>query len=86
LRTELVLFMMAAAEQDKVKKAVSHYVTTLHRTTTSLKGQDLKELGVPPGPIYREVLQAVLNARLNGRVQTRDEELTLARSLIRGAA
>ena len=85
-RTELVLFMMAAAEQEKVKKALSHYVTTLRRTTISLKGQDLKELGVAPGPIYREVLQAVLDARLNGRVQTRKEELALARTLIRGPA
>jgi tRNA nucleotidyltransferase (CCA-adding enzyme) len=78
--------MMAAAEQEKVKKALSHYVTTLRRTTISLKGQDLKELGVAPGPIYREVLQAVLDARLNGRVQTRKEELALARTLIRGPA
>ncbi len=85
-RTELVLFMMAAAEQEKVKKALSHYVTTLRRTTISLKGQDLKELGVAPGPIYREVLRTVLDARLNGRVQTRKEELALARTLIRGSA
>ena len=82
-RTELVLFMMAAAEQEKVKRAVSHYVTALRRTTTSLKGRDLKALGVPPGPIYREVLQALLDARLNARVRTRDEELDLARELIR---
>jgi tRNA nucleotidyltransferase (CCA-adding enzyme) len=82
-RTELVLFMMAAAEQEKVKRAVSHYVTTLRRTTLSLKGQDLKAMGVPPGPVYREVLQAVLDARLNGRVHTREEELELARELIR---
>jgi tRNA nucleotidyltransferase (CCA-adding enzyme) len=82
-RTELVLFMMAAAEQEKVKRAVSHYVTTLRRTTLSLKGQDLKAMGVPPGPVYREVMQAVLDARLNGRVHTREEELELARELIR---
>jgi tRNA nucleotidyltransferase (CCA-adding enzyme) len=82
-RTELVLFMMAAAEQEKVKRAVSHYVTALRRTTTSLKGRDLKALGVPPGPIYREVLQALLDARLNERVRTREEELDLARELIR---
>jgi tRNA nucleotidyltransferase (CCA-adding enzyme) len=82
-RTELVLFMMAATEQEKVKKAVSHYVTTLRRTTTSLKGRDLKALGVPPGPIYREVLQALLDARLNEGVRTREEELDLARKLIR---
>ena len=86
VRTELVLFMMAAAEQDKVKKAISHYFTSLRRTTISLKGQDLKALGIPPGPIYGRVLRGVLDARLNGRVHTRNEELELARALVRGTA
>ncbi len=85
MRTELVLFMMAAAEQDQVKKAISHYFTNLRRTAISLNGRDLKALGVPPGPVYGRVLRGVLDARLNGRVATRDEELELARELVRAA-
>jgi tRNA nucleotidyltransferase (CCA-adding enzyme) len=78
-RTELILFMMAAADQEKVKKAISLYFTHLRRTTLSLKGEDLRRMGAPPGPIYREVLRAVLDAKLNGRVKTRQEELEFAR-------
>ena len=82
LRTELILFMMAASEHEKVKKAISLYFTSLRRTSVALKGEDLKRLGVAPGPIYREVLQAVLNARLNGRVETYEDEVAFARTLL----
>ena len=77
-RTELILFMMAAADQEKVKKAISLYFTQLRRTTITLKGEDLRQMGAPPGPIYREIFQAVLDAKLNGRVKTRAEELEFA--------
>jgi tRNA nucleotidyltransferase (CCA-adding enzyme) len=84
LRTELILFMMAAADQDKVKKAISLYFTNLRRTAISLKGDDLLQMGVAPGPIYREVFQAVLDAKLNGQVKTREEEIEFARTRLRG--
>lgn len=85
-RTELVLFMMAAAGPERVKKAISHYFTHLRRTAISVNGEDLKRLGLPPGPIYRRILDAVLDARLNGRVKTREEELGLVRDLLRPPA
>jgi tRNA nucleotidyltransferase (CCA-adding enzyme) len=42
-------------------------------------------LRLPPGPRYRQILEELLDARLNGRVETREEETLLARRLI-GAA
>jgi hypothetical protein len=46
----------------------------------ALKGDDLKHLGVSPGPIYRDVFRAVFNAKLNGRLESYEEELAFARS------
>jgi tRNA nucleotidyltransferase (CCA-adding enzyme) len=83
LRTELILFMMAASEHEKVKKAISHYFTSLRRVSISLRGEDLKRLGVSPGPIYREVFQAVFNAKLNGRLKSHEDELAFARADLR---
>ncbi len=80
LRTELILFMMAASEHEKVKKAISLYFTTLRRMSIALKGEDLNRLGASPGPIYREVLQAVFNAKLNGRLESYEDELAFART------
>jgi len=80
LRTELILFMMAVSEHEKVKKAISLYFTNLRRLSIALKGEDLKRLGASPGPIYREVFQAVLNAKLNGRLESYEDEVAFARA------
>jgi len=40
-----------------------------------LTGDDLKQLGLPPGPAYREILEALRDAQLNKLITTRDEAL-----------
>jgi hypothetical protein len=47
-----------------------------------LTGDDLKRLGLPPGPRYREILESVRDAQLEGRVASRDEALGLVQSLV----
>lgn len=82
-KTELILYMMAATRQQKVKKAISHYFTNLRRVAIALKGRHLKKLGLVPGPIYREVLQAVLDAKLDGRLKTKNDEIDYARRYVK---
>ena len=79
-KTELIMYMMAATRQDKVKKAISHYFTALRKESLSIQGKDLKEMGLKPGPTYREILDGVLAAKLDGRVKTRKDELAHARA------
>jgi tRNA nucleotidyltransferase (CCA-adding enzyme) len=78
-RTELILYMMAITKQQRIKKAISHYFTNLRRVKVSLKGRDLKKMGVAPGPVYRDILQAALDAKLNGKLKTHKDELEFAR-------
>lgn len=62
------------------------YLVDLHRRLTPdeinppllISGDDLKRLGLKPGPQFRELLDAVRNAQLNGEVTTRDEALAWA--------
>jgi tRNA nucleotidyltransferase (CCA-adding enzyme) len=78
-KTELIVYMMAATRQERVKKAISHYFTTLRKTALSIRGRDLRELGLNPGPVYREILELALAAKLDGRLKTRANELAFAR-------
>ena len=78
-RTELILYMMAVTKQEKVKKAISHYFTNLRSVGVSIKGRDLQKMGIEPGPVYRQILQAALDAKLNGKLKTRKDELDFAR-------
>jgi tRNA nucleotidyltransferase (CCA-adding enzyme) len=81
-QTELILYMMATARKQEVKKSISHFFTNLRRINIQLKGRDLKKMGLKPGPIYRQILEAVLNARLDGRLKTRQDEIDFARLLV----
>jgi len=59
------------------------YERKLAAVSPSIDGHVLKALGVPPGPVYREILDRVRDALLDGLVTTHDQELDLARSLAR---
>ena len=78
-RTELILTMMAVTENEELKKKISHYYTYLRGTTISVQGKDIRDLGIPPGPHYRKILEETLYAKLNGLVSTREDELNFIR-------
>lgn len=45
-------------------------------------GNYLKELGVTPGPVYRDILGALRDARLDGDVETREDAEAFVRRLV----
>ncbi len=79
-RIELLLYMMAITDYEKLKKMISHYVTDLRNIELSVGGKDIKALGIPPSPVYGKILNAVLDAKLDGEIQRHEEELELLRS------
>ncbi len=79
-KTELVLFMMAATRHEQVKRAISQYFVQLRYVTPMIDGHDLKSLGLPPGPLFRQLLDQVCDARLNGKVHSREDELEFVKA------
>ncbi|MBN1102156.1 MAG: CBS domain-containing protein [Deltaproteobacteria bacterium] len=77
--TEILLYTMARSNSKTVKRLISHYFTKLKGTVRLLRGRDLKALGLKPGPIFKEVLENLLEARLNGVVSTREDEIRFVR-------
>ncbi len=82
-KTELVLYMMASTSREKVKKAVSHYFTKLRYIKTSIKGDDLIKMGLPPGPAFREILDEIRDAALDGSIKDKNDEIRLVERLVR---
>jgi tRNA nucleotidyltransferase (CCA-adding enzyme) len=81
-KTELVLYMMAATQREKVKKAISNFFTKLRYIRTSIRGDDLINMGLSPGPAFREIMNAVRKAALDGKVGDRKQELRMAEKLV----
>jgi hypothetical protein len=46
-----------------------------------ITGNDLRASGLPPSPVYRQILERVRDAQLEGRIHHRDEALALARQI-----
>jgi tRNA nucleotidyltransferase (CCA-adding enzyme) len=58
------------------------YLSVLRHVNPVLGGEDLKRLGVPEGPRIKEVLQALREARLDGRIDSREEEEAMVRGFL----
>ncbi len=80
LDVEAILLVMAKARQDAAKKYISLYLTHLRNVKVMLTGDDLKALGIPPGPLYRKLLAELLDAKLDGVVRNREEEIDFAKN------
>ncbi|HLO25410.1 MAG TPA: polya polymerase, partial [Geobacteraceae bacterium] len=83
LPVDVLLYMMAKTSSEEVKKLISLYFTQLQNVRSQINGEDLKRMGVPEGPHFRRILDAVLSARLNSQVQSREDELRLAADLMK---
>ncbi len=74
LAIEVVLTLMAQTNQERIRQWLSHYITSLRDVRPVLTGYDLRRLGIPAGPLYKEILDDLLRARLNGQVATGEDE------------
>ena len=79
LDTEFLLYMMAKSRQESSRRAISLYFTHLKYLKPELRGRDLVAMGYPPGPLIKEMLSMLHEARLNEEVKTRAEEEELIR-------
>ena len=71
--------MMAKAKQERARKYISLYLTHLRNVTVTLTGDDLKEMGIPPGPRYKQILAELLDAKLDEQVRTPEDEMAFVK-------
>ena len=81
LPDEGLVLLVAKARSKDIVRLVSAHVTTQQQVRPSLNGADLKAMGLKPGPIYKKILDRLLEARLNGEVKTKADERELAKKL-----
>ncbi len=75
INIETMLFIMANYKDKKIQKAISRYLIELREIKIELNGNDLKKMGIKPGPIYSEIFRKVLDNRLTGKIKDKREEI-----------
>jgi tRNA nucleotidyltransferase (CCA-adding enzyme) len=88
LPPEILLWSMARARNERIKKYISTFFTKLKGTEVQMTGKDLITMGFKPGPLFREIFEDILAAKLRGEVFTKEDEIEFVkrkfRSLLAG--
>lgn len=79
---EGILFVMARSRKEYIRKNISQYLARLRGLEPDVTGQDLIERGVPESPALGRILEAVRFAKIDGEVDSREEQLAMVDTMI----
>lgn len=74
MKTESVLFLMARTTEESIKQRIALYLDQLRKVSIEGSGRDLSDMGIPKGPIFRTILDGLLEAKIDGKVGSKAEE------------
>jgi len=78
---ETLLLLRAESNSSRIWETTSLYWEKLRHQEPGISGDDLISMGYRPGPRFQRVLKAVRQARLDERVSSREEEITLIKEM-----
>ncbi|MBI5419702.1 MAG: CBS domain-containing protein [Deltaproteobacteria bacterium] len=76
LPNEVILHVMSRAKNPDIKRYISLYFTQLKNVRPLTTGQDLVDLGYPPGPLFKQILDEVLERKFTGELGTKAAEMS----------
>ncbi|NRB06251.1 MAG: CBS domain-containing protein [Richelia sp.] len=68
-----LLILVALHSSRVVRRQIWYYLTTLMHIQPVINGNDLKKLGYKPGPVYKQILDDLLAATLDGEISVRTQ-------------
>ncbi|MDF1536818.1 MAG: CBS domain-containing protein [bacterium] len=71
---EELLLIMSLTKQEDTARAISVYLSRLRYLNREIDGKTLQEMGYPSGPLFRKIMIAVEDARVDGIVNSLAEE------------
>ena len=75
--TALRAALICCIDDGAVKKRMALYREDWRHRRTTIDGKDLIRAGLTPGPIYREILDKLRSAWIDGEIETEDQEREL---------
>lgn len=80
LSAEAVVLLLAWLDNDRANHCATLYFTQYRALgKLALTGDDLIRLGVPPGPVFQQVFRVLRDAKLAGRIKSREDEMDLVK-------
>ncbi len=78
----LAIYTVSISTEGEAQRALQTYLTAWRHIKPHATGQDLKRLGLPPGPQYQRILRRLRDAWLDGEIASKEEETALLQQLL----
>ncbi|MFH0790515.1 MAG: hypothetical protein V2A64_02685, partial [Candidatus Omnitrophota bacterium] len=82
LSYEVLILLKAKYKHRNVSGHIEDFLKNFNSTRLHITGHDLYRLGLQPGPDYQRIFSKVFNAKLDGRVKTKEEEIELIKKVV----
>ena len=79
LSFEEVLFLRARTKIKKIHYRIEEFLARHNKVRIKIGGEELKKLGVKPGPLYAEILKKVLHEKIDGKIKTKNDEINFVK-------
>jgi len=79
---EAILLVAAKAGSAVVARRVKDFLSEYNQVRISVKGDNLKALGLKPGPRFGKILDSVLHRKIDGLLKTKKDEFDYVRRFI----
>jgi tRNA nucleotidyltransferase (CCA-adding enzyme) len=83
LSRSAVYAVFLCTTDGELRQDLYNYLENWRHVKPKTNGDDLKKLGLPPGPRYQQVLQRLREAWLDEEVHSENDELKLLEGLIK---
>jgi len=83
LSYEVIVLISAKTKQRIIAKRIEDFLKVYNKVRISVKGSDLKRLGLEPSPEFKRILRQTLYRKIDGKILTKEEEIKFLKSKIR---
>jgi tRNA nucleotidyltransferase (CCA-adding enzyme) len=82
LSDEAMMLLLASATSKLAKARIKDFIGKHSLVRIAVKGDDIKALGLKPGPKFKKILDKVLHKKIDGELRTRTDELKFIKTEI----
>ena len=79
LSYEVILLILLRANNRSVEKNINNFLHHYNEVRILVGGEDVKKLGIKPGPHFKKLLKQTFHAKLDKGLKTKEEELEFLR-------
>lgn len=82
LDVENMIYLLLLMKSEDAWERTVHFYDLKAEAKLEINGHELRNLGLKPGPIYKAILGRLYEAKLDGKIKNRDDEIRMVRQWI----